>query len=227
MKCGAKLSDGQQNCPICQTRVYHPDLAIEPSPTYPNKDFISEEFNKKGLLLFITILCGLVSLFLPTFELVISSKFEWSGYALGAILICYVSIVLPSWFKRRSPAIFIPASVTSIIVFLLYINLTTNGNWFLTFAFPITASVGIIITVCATLIYYLRRGRLYIVGGSIIALGIVSMLIEMLLYITFDIGKFISWSIFPLTTLIISGILLIIIAIIKPLKEKMKKVFFI
>ena len=43
IKCGAELSDGQKVCPICETKVYHPDIpVVEDKDTYPKKEFVSE-----------------------------------------------------------------------------------------------------------------------------------------------------------------------------------------
>ena len=69
IKCGVKLSEGQTTCPICHTRVYHPDLPVSDRPTYPKKEFQSEEFNRHGLLFVISVL-WLLPTFLPMiFEL--------------------------------------------------------------------------------------------------------------------------------------------------------------
>ena len=39
IKCGVELTDGQSICPVCGTRVYHPDVPIKQAPpTYPKKD---------------------------------------------------------------------------------------------------------------------------------------------------------------------------------------------
>jgi NAD-dependent SIR2 family protein deacetylase len=70
IKCGVKLSDGQERCPLCSTRVYHPDIPFgESKPTYPKKDFESEELNLKGLLFVITILWVLPLVLPVVFEL--------------------------------------------------------------------------------------------------------------------------------------------------------------
>ena len=46
IKCGVELSPGQTVCPVCGTRVYHPDIQPENAvPVYPKKVFQPEEFN--------------------------------------------------------------------------------------------------------------------------------------------------------------------------------------
>ena len=50
IKCGVKLSEGQTLCPICHTRVYHPDLPVKDRPTYPKKEFQSEELTPEHFI---------------------------------------------------------------------------------------------------------------------------------------------------------------------------------
>ena len=51
----------------------------------------------------------------------------WSGFASGGILLLYVLTVLPLWFKRPNPVIFVPVDFAAIILYLLYIDLATGG----------------------------------------------------------------------------------------------------
>jgi len=77
-----------------------------------------------------------------------------------------------------------------------------------------------------TLMYYLRRGRLYILGGALTALGAFMLLIEFLLGLTFGL-PFVGWSIYPLAALVLLGGLLLYFAINQSARETMeRKLFF-
>ena len=56
VKCGVKLSEGQTVCPLCETKVYHPDINVTEANTYPKIPFKSEEFNRKGLMFVLTMI---------------------------------------------------------------------------------------------------------------------------------------------------------------------------
>ena len=227
IKCGVKLSDGQTICPVCNTRVYHPDLEIIENNTYPKGPFKSEEFNRKGLMFVITILF-LIPLILPVIlELTWHDRIEWSGYVAGGTLVFYISFILPSWFKRANPVIFVPCSFVVSTGYLLYICLHTGGKWFMPFVFPLALSMAVIVSAITTLLYYLKRGKLYVVGGGLIALGLWTVLLELLIRSTFGVYSIVMWSSASLTVLALSGITLIIIAIVKPLKESLRRIFFI
>lgn len=228
IKCGVQLSEGQKSCPICNTKVYHPDFINDNiDSTYPTGEFKSEEFNRKGILFVITIFVLLTSVLCTVFDISISGKIFWSGFVSGGLILTYVTLILPLWFKKANPVIFVPSSFAVAISYLLYINLVTGGNWFLTLAFPAALSFCIILTTLITLLKYIKKGKLYIFGSFMIALGIWCSLLELFIHITFDGLDLVYWSIYPLMTLTVIGLMLIVIAIVKPLKESLRKMFFI
>ena len=228
IKCGVELSEGQSVCPICETRVYHPDFDIPSGKdTYPKKDFKSEEFNKKGLLFAITILMLIPIALTLILELSWSGRIDWSGYVALGILMFYVCAILPAWFKRPNPAIFIPSAFASACVILLYACLMSGGDWFLPFALPVAASLCVIITAAATLTRYIKYGRLYIIGGTVIAIGLWTGLIELLIRISLGVNTHFVWSIASIVTCFIFGMFLIVVEIVKPFKESLRKIFYV
>lgn len=228
IKCGIELSDGQKICPICQTRVYHPDFKSEGLPTYPRKSFKSEEINIRGLLFVVTLLHLIPIIFALILDYNLNDKIDWTLYVVGAVLIVYISVVLPMWFKNPNPVIFTPVSFAASLMYLWYINFSVDGDWFLTFAFPICLMVGVMVTSLVTLLKYIKKNKLFIIGGGFLFAGVISVMVEFFLHLTFDIAHdgFI-WSLYPLVFLGIVGLGLIVIEIVKPFKESLKKVFFL
>lgn len=229
INCGAKLSDGQTVCPICETRVYHPDIEIKEQSTYPKTAFEPAEESRKGLMFAITMLF-LIPLLLPIILELNWNDFTgvtWSGYASGGTLIFYVAVVMPLWFKKPNPVIFTPVTFALVIGLLWFICYTVKGDWFINFALPVMAGLGVITTASVTLYYYVRKGYLYITGGTLIALGLWTVLLEHDICSTFNISSTIKWSLAPLTVLAISGITLIVIAIVKPFRESLARKFFV
>lgn len=77
-----------------------------------------------------------------------------------------------------------------------------------------------------TLMYYLRKGKLYIMGGAFVALDAFMLLVEFLMGVTFHL-RFIGWAIYPLTALSLFGGFLIYLAINRSAREMMeRKLFF-
>ena len=159
-------------------------------------------------------------------DLLPNGRLDWFGYAAGAMILAYIIFALPMWFKKPNPVIFVPCSFVAAALYLLYIDLNTPGRWFLPLALPITAGIALIICTVVTLVYYVGRGRLYIYGGAIIALGALILMMECLLVQTFDI-PFVGWSVYPLIILGLLGGALIYLGISSTAREVIaRKLFF-
>lgn len=231
IKCGVKLAEGKKPCPLCGTVPFHPEVTAEeadrlyPAGRYP----ANNQVRPTVILTVITTLLFLLPIIitLQCDILITGGGISWSGYVVGALLTAYSIVVLPLWFKKPNPVIFVPIAFTMVGLYLLYINFAVDGNWFLSFAFPLVGFVGLNVTAVVTLVKYVRRGLLYIFGGSVMATGLFMPVMEQLLHLTFDHKAFHYWSVYPMTALVILGGLLIFLAICRPARETMERKFFI
>ncbi len=225
VKCGVELADSESKCPLCHTPVFFPGHIVKDERTYPKFEK-PETVNPRGIYFIISFVCLIGAIISFICDINIRNGFGWSGYVVGGIALFYIIFILPSWFKKHHPAIFVPCDFAAIAAYLAYVNYASDGKWFLTFALPITGAVAAIVSAVTILSFYLRRGYLYIWGGAFIAAGLLCPIMEMLSVITFD-AEFLRWGIYPLVSLLLIGIMLIIIAIVKPLRESICKIFAI
>ena len=227
-KCGVKLDDSLTVCPLCGTRAYHPDIDRKltdghyPRQVYPEKQ-------KRSLLgpVILTFLFLLPLLIIPLCDIQVNGQVTWSGFVTGAILVGYVVSILPGWFAKPNMVIFVPCDFAAAIGYLLYINLATGGNWFMSFAFPVAGGIGLIVTTVVVLCKYVPKGNLYTLGGALMALGGFMVLIEWLINFTFQRPRFVGWSLYPLIALVLLGGLLIYLAINRTARETLERKFFI
>lgn len=228
IKCGVELADSEKACPLCHTVVAHPEITSgDGEPLYPRIQHQKEKVSNGGLLFILTVLCISPAIIVALCDLKINSGITWSGYVISALFLGYVMIVLPLWFKKPNPVIFVPVDFVAIGLFLLFVNFHTGGSWFLSLAFPITGASCLIVTAVITLVKYVKKGFLYIFGGAIIAIGGLTMLVELMINVTFSFSKYYFWSLYSFTPCFLLGMSLIVIAICKPLKESLKRKFFI
>jgi len=228
VNCGVKLADTEKKCPLCQTIVYHPDIVRkEEEHWYPQGKYPVEKGGSRFPLIFISVMFLISILVVLLLDWQHNQAIIWSGFVIGAVLTAYVILVLPVWFKKPNPVILAPCTFGTIGVYLLYINLASGGAWFLSFAFPVVGGIGLIVTAFIALLRYVRRGKLYIFGGTMIALGAFMLLVEFLMNYTFERSHFIGWSLYPLTILVLLGGMLIFLAINHPAREMMERKFFI
>ena len=229
VKCGVALADSEKVCPLCGTRDFHPDLPKpQGEPPYPpDTRSHSEEVSRSGVLFILTVLALLPAILFILCDWRINGSIVWSGYASGGVALLYVIVALPLWFRRPNPVIFVPIDFVAIGLYLLYINFATGGHWFLSFAFPVTGAIGLLVSAAVALTYYLRGGYLYIYGGMLILGGGLAVLIEFLINLTFQIHETLFWSFYPMVAGVVLGLMLIVIAICKPLRESLHRKFFL
>lgn len=227
VKCGVKLADTEKKCPLCNTVIYHPGFE-QPAvrPLYPNNRMPKTGSGKKaisGAIILLFLIPLVISLFS---DLQMDGKLDWFGYVAGALAVGYMAFALPLWFRRPNPVVFAPCNFVVVTLYLLYINLATKGNWFLRFALPITIGLALVVCAVVTLVYYVKKGKLYIFGGALMGLGVWLLLMEHLLSVTFAI-HFIGWSVYPLIVLMMLGGVLIYLAINRTARETIeRKLFF-
>lgn len=228
INCGVKLEDTEKRCPLCGVEAFHPDIVRgEAEPLYPPQRYpVPHTGSRTGTIIVTTLtLMALIISLMCDFQ--INGRILWAGYVVGGLLVTYTAIVLPFWFRRPEPAVFVPVTFAGIAMYLLYINYATGGNWFLSLALPLTGCMCAIATTVTVLLRYLRSGRLYIFGGAAVALGLFVLLVEILLCVTFPTVIFAGWSWYPAVALVLLGGMLLVLAFNRPARETMERKFFI
>ena len=228
INCGVKLADTEAKCPLCGVRVYHPDLGSPSAePLYPRHRYPAPEAESRAALIVITTIMAIALLTTLYIDYQINKAVTWSGFSTGGIVIAYVLLILPFWFKRVNPLIYFPGLTATVALFLLYINQVTGGSWFYGFALPITVYVGSVLTVQVYLLMRRRDKVLTILGCCFIAAGFLMLLMEHLIYHVFDRVHFVGWSVYPLISLSLFGAMLLFLAVNRRAREKMEEKFFI
>ena len=221
--CGVKLADTEKRCPLCGTEAYHPDIERpKVDPLYP-KDFVPKRELSKTTLHIILLAIFMIPIFVTLYcDFYINRSITWSAYVIFAVSLVYIICILPFWFKRPTPAVFVPIDFFVLILFLHYINFATGGDWFLSFAFPVVTYLGLIVTAACVLLYYLKKRHLYVIGGFFIALGFFMDIIELFIMITFKLD-FDGWSLIPMIPLVLLGLGMIAIATSRSAREALAR----
>ena len=227
IKCGVQLADTEKSCPLCGTVCFHPELPRpQAEPLYPKGRQPQPQFNPTGVMSALTILFLIPILITLLCDLRVNHAITWSGYVAGAILLTYELALLPGWFRKPNPVIFVPCGFAAITAYLLYIDLHNGGRWFFPFALPLMAGLCIIFTALIALLHYLRKGKLFIFGGCAVALGLFMPVVEFLAIRTLERTPA-GWSIYPFVALVLLGGYLIFLGICRPARESMERKFFI
>lgn len=227
VNCGVRLADTEKRCPLCGVEAVHPQISRQAGePLYPRQAYPEPQLPPRTAQIIVTTLFLLPLLITLQCDLRINGAVTWSGFVAGALAVAYSLLVLPYWFRRQNPVLFAAVDFMAVGLYLLYINHAVNGDWFLSFALPVVSYVGLVVMAVLVLLRRVRRGRLYIFGGAFLALGALMPLMEGLICATFR-RRFVAWSLYPLTALVLLGGMLIFLAVNHRARERMERKFFL
>lgn len=228
MNCGVKLADTEVRCPLCGITAYHPQLhRQEARPLYPPRRAEQPQVNARAALIVVSMAMLLAFLITLLCDLRINDAVTWSGFVMGALILGYVTLVLPYWFRKRDARVFIPVTFVAVAGYLWYIAFAVGGGWFWSFALPVTAFFGVLATAMTWLLKLLGGKALVIFGGAFVVLGVAMPGLEYLIYATFHLPKFSFWSVYPMTALVLLGALLVFLFLNDQARETMERKFFI
>jgi len=227
VKCGVELQDGAKKCPLCETPVLLYPMTEEEIYRRYSDLYPKENHHERYLFLSIlTALFGALVIACLIFCLGTYGHIAWGGFVMLGLALLWIQFILPAWFPKWMPLVFIPIDFLALSAYLLYICLKLGGNWYLSFAFPITMIAMLLTTGLLLLTRLIKKGRLILYGGFTIFVGCSFMLVEMFQHITFGTPMF-QWSLYCVVVFSLIGIFFILAGIIPTLKEYLKRKFFL
>ena len=225
IRCGVKLQDNCGRCPLCGTPVVIPAEGESGSrypERYPEREAQHGKYLLIGLITTVMIAAGVGCLI---FCLKTKGCADWSGYVLMSLALAWVWFLLPMLFPRWRPMIFLPIDFAALCGFLLYICVKSGGNWFLSFAFPVTVLAGLETVAAVALYRYIRQGRMTLLSLLLILIGAGFMLVEFFQHITFGTPMFV-WSLYCVCGFGALGLFLLITSFVPPLRAWVRRHFF-
>ena len=226
--CGVKLQENAAECPLCHTPVVTtpmPESAVRSrySDRSPEKEKGHGRVLACWLITVVMIAVGLSCLIVCLQK---TGQADWSGYVLMSLGLSWVWVILPIMCPRWRPMIFLPIDFAALGGFLLYMCVKTGGNWFLSFAFPVTGIAAIVTLTAVALMRYITQGRFRLMSLLVIFIGLSFMLIELFQHITFGSPMF-EWSLYCVCGFCLIGLFLFVASFIPSLRNYLRRTFFI
>jgi len=227
VNCGVKLQDEVDKCPLCSIPVWKPEELEKFEEKFPKGMYpVKRRAGRITVVSFITVILLAVCLSCFIACMTTIGKIGWSSYVILGIIAMYVIAVLPFWFSRNHPFVFVPVDFGVICVYLLFVCLSTGGKWFLSFAFPVVMIVGILVTGSLAIFKFVKVKKLLVIGSMMILIGLSNILVELFAHITFGSAMFV-WSLYPVAAFGLLGLFLIIADLIHPLRAYLERKFFV
>lgn len=225
--CGVKLAENSGECPLCHTPVVAVPMpgggkTSTYSDRYPQEEKKTGKFLILGLM---TVIMAGAALGCLIFCLKSKGGVAWSGYVALGLLLVWIWLILPRFFARWKPMIFLPIGFAATGGYLLYICGKTGGNWFLSFAFPVTMLAALLTLAGVAMMRYICQGRLRLMSLLLIAIGLSFMLVEFFQHITFGTPMFV-WSLYCVVGFCLIGLFLFVASFLPPLRAWIRRKFF-
>ena len=224
VKCGVKLQNGVEHCPLCNTPVWNPEQTTGEC-SYPDHYPLHHRESALPAAVALTVICVTAILVVMTVCFKLYGALSWGGVAIGGILLFYVLAVLPLWFRQPKGEVFVPVDHAAVGLYVLFLCLRTGGHWFLSFAFPVTFISCLLSTALICLLKYVRGGKVFILGGFLLALGGFTVLVEFFEHLSFGTEMF-RWSLYSLSGFGVPGLFLLLAGTIPSLRQWLRKRFF-
>ena len=228
VRCGVKLQEGVKACPLCGTPVWTPEAEEGASTAATYSERYPIVSRQKRLTIMASLTVALLAAMIACLSIALNTtgKMGWSFYVIAGTAAFYFAFLMPFWFRHPHPMIFVPVSFLSVCLLLFFISLYTDGRWFWTFAFPLTAILAALTIGAVALYRYVKRGTIFITGGLLMAIGGGCLLAELFQHLTFRTPMF-AWSLYAAAVFFLFGGFLILAGIIRPLREHLERRFFI
>ena len=224
VKCGVRLQEGVNSCPLCQTPVWNPEQRTEEG-RYPDHYPRIHRQSALPAAVAMTVVSVTAILVILTVCFKLCGRLGWGTYAIGGVTVFYVAAVLPAWFRQPRAEIFVPADHAAAALFLWLVCLKTGGSWFWGFAFPVVLASCLLSTAIICLLKYIRGGRLFVLGGSLLGLGGFTVLVELFEHLCFGTEMF-RWSLYSLLGFSAVGLFLLLAGMIPALRQALERRFF-
>ena len=227
VRCGGRRQEGVKACPLCGTPVWCPE-AGERGPAATYSDRYPVYSRQKRLTVMASLTVALLAAMVACFSIALNTtgQMGWSFYVIAGTTAFYLAFLLPLWFRRPHPMIFVPVAFLSLCLLLFLLCAHTGGRWFWNFAFPLTGLMAILTIGAVALYRYVKRGTIFITGGLLIAIGGGCLLAELFQHLTFHTPMF-SWSLYAAAVFLLFGGFLILAGIVRPLREHLERKLFI
>jgi len=226
-----ELAKSETRCPLCNTEVVNPAIKEKEKNIrmpFPERENESDKVvTRYGIWLLLTIVFLVPALVTLICDYNINSGIVWSGYVAVSLGVLYVMLVLPVIIPSRKGILYLSVDFVAIFLLLYYICESTGGKWIFSFAAPVLILAYLYIAVMMLVESSGRVPRLLRAAVAFYLAAVLSTCIEGLVIIHFAVQTRFIWSYYPFIVFLLFGTALVVVETNKPLKEKIKRKFFI
>lgn len=230
VNCGVELAPSEKNCPLCGVPVYNPAKPFDPDAPKPYPEHLDLPRAKSRLrkIVLLTALILLIPIVLCLYsDWKADGVVTWSLVVSGGEALLFLVMFTPFWFSRYRPLLCAVIDGVGTLVFVWVVDYASNGGWYWTLGFPLTAAA--VAAVCIMAAVLSREGHVgfFIKTGTFLLLaGIYVPFVEYMLERSQSL-PFSGWSLYAAAPCIIIAIVSFVLNASREVKDQLKRRFFI
>ncbi len=230
VNCGVELAKSEKYCPLCSVEVQNPKTPWQEPLERPYPRYLESLINRIDKRYFATLV-GLI-LMIPMMitillDILDGGGLSWSAYIVGAMALIFIFVVMPFYFKRYHTVIFLSVNCAASLLYLLFIERTNGGHWFVGLGLPITVAASIAIIILALLFTKSKRMTLLKkAAGIFFATGLFVLIMEVIIKLNNPAAFELTWSFYALIPFGILGAASLILEHRKNFKEEVRRRLF-
>lgn len=233
VRCGVELAPDLAACPLCSTRVLHPDLPPPLPPAagegaYP--DLVEQAIARmdrgyaRQLSLIITLIPSLIVLVLDLLDL----GPLWSPYVIGALVLLWCFFAIPLVFPGKRPYLYVTVDALALLAYLaLLAHLTDGWHWYLGVVMPVLVLVGLLTILLLWVIRRRQMVKLHRLALVLLLLAVFLLGLEAIIDQSAFAKISLVWSVYAAIPLMVIALMCLGLEHNKGLKEAIRKRLFV
>lgn len=226
VNCGVELDPTSTFCPLCQTKVFHPQHPPAtglPTP-YPTVKGVSEPVRRKEFTILMTVILSTIAAVCILLNLFLLHYGAWSLYVADACAVLWV-FLLPVFFPQKIRA-FLSIALNGVVIafYCAGIAYLHPGNgWYLSIALPLIAVLTAILEI---LCLFIVRRKSSMIKKAILIVTAVSVFcgaIEILVDLYLQGTIFLGWSAIVLTCGTVIDLILLVLSRLTSLRVEVRR----
>lgn len=230
VNCGVELAPSEKKCPLCGVEVVNPKSPYRQPKNmpYPRRleKVVSAADRRFGVTLASLLLIIPVVIPLLT-DMIMNKAVTWSSYVVGASACLFVFGLVPFLFAKPRPYLFWlfdSLAATGYIALIGY--MTADFRWFWPLGLPLCVAVSLCSLLGMAVIRRRKWSWPYKTAGIVAVFGILSVLVDFIIYYNRLPKQSIHWSLFVVAPCIVIGLIMISLEKRQKLRDEIKRRLF-
>jgi hypothetical protein len=208
--CKVEVEDDSRFCPLCLNPIppWTESDVEEPMPPQHKPKEVRRSI-RRWTLEILSLIAVTGAVVVLAVDLASDMSISWARYPLVFIALLWVSVYMALFVSNRA-WVYLPVQLAVICLFLFSLDMLTPGPaWFVPLALPVTLLTVVTLALTLFIARKLVLSAFSIIIASIVASGVLTVGLELLINSHFTHRLFLSWSAVTLGCLLLLVILLL------------------